>query len=307
MKFGLTDIFPKSSRIADESPVIDAELPSNPSVPILNGLESIKNKYEEAVKIRAKEYAESQVVAPDLETDDELIEKAKESIEGKFADQRAKTEQKAQEELEELIERKKEKISDYSDKLRTLERESASKERKMTEAFSKNDMTHSSTFELRKQQLKDDYVYDRAKLDADRERQIAYLDKKIENVEAAYQAAISSFEISYAIALEDKKTSLIEKRDRLLNAFESTKDEKLDKQEKAFYKIYEKENAEYEEAFNDYKDDKKENYEERLRFAVEKTNALTKSQKERLLKENKDALRNYLGLYYRRYLKEIGG
>ena len=295
-------------RIPKESLTVETDpLPPIYSASILRGLEEIKKSYDDDLSVKAKEYAESAVAAPELDSDEEILEKAKDALEGKYADKKAKTEAQKEKELSELIEKKKKTIDDYSDSVRSVERMHADKERRAIEALSRNGLTRSSVFDLRKKQLEEDHVYDRARLDAKTEGTIASLDKRIEQVESEYQNALSSFEIDYAIALEDKIAKLTEKRDSLLSSYEKSKETKLDKAETKFLKNLEKENAAYEAEFKDYKDDKKKNYEERLKYAVEETNKLSANDKKRLLAKHSEELKEYLGLYYDRYMKQIGG
>ena len=289
--------------ISGVGPLID----SDPTRPILIGLSKIRNEYEEGVKIKAEEYANGAVSAPNAETDEELMEKAKDSIADSFAERKNKLETKTAKELDSLIERKKSAYDDYSDKTRSIDRLHSDKERRAFEALSKNGMTHSTVFDLRKEQLADDHAYDRARLDAKLENEVRNLDGRIEETQRSYRSALASFEIDYALALEDKLQKLTAKRDKILQSFEKSKQSKLGEREREYVENLEKENEEYEKEFRDYTGDKRTNYEKRLNFAVEETKRLPKSQRDRFVRQNEDELRSFLGFYYPKYIKEIGG
>ena len=295
-------ILPNKS-LSDLGPLVT----SDPTRPILNGLSKIRKEYEDSVKVKAEEYANEAISAPKAETDEELMEKAKNSIEGSFAAKKNKLEAKTERELNSLIEKKKSAYDDYSDKTRSVDRSHSEKERQAFEALSRNGMTHSTVFELRKEQLADDHAYDRARLDAKIESEIRDLDGRIEETRNSYRSALASFEIDYAIALEDKLQKLIAKRDKAAQSYEKSKESKLGEKEREYVENLEKENEAYEEEFRDYAGEKKANYEKRLNFAVEQTKGLTKNQRDRFIKQNEDELRSFLGFYYAKFIKEIGG
>ena len=299
------DPVPRSAK--EKIPTIDI-VPENPYGKILAGLGNLQKEYEKSVRVRAQEYANDAVSAPDLDTDEELMEKAKNYADGKFADKIAKEEKSTADQLDSLDKKKRSLGETYSDEIRTLERSHANKERRALEALSKNGMTHSSTFDLRREEIAADRAYDIGRADAKYDKEIADLDERIESVRSAHKAALSGFEIDRALALEDKLQKLTEKRNKALASYEKTKDSALTKKQKEYIEELERENATYEAAFKDYTGDKKENYEERLRYAIDQTKRLSKSDREKFLTNNGDALRGYLGLYYNRFIQEfIGG
>ena len=282
-------------------------LPETNYVNVASGLEKIKEEYDNLLIQRANEYAAGTLEKPSFETDEELMEKAKASLDETYAEKKNKEESKADKEIGSLVEQTKKTIDDYNDRVRSVDRKHADKERRAMEALSKNGMTHSTVFDLRKQELKNDHAYDLARLNASNEEQIASLNRRIQEIEEAKRVALQTFEIDYAVKLEDKIAKLIAQRDKMMASSDKKYNKELSEKAKEYIASVEEEDAAYEAEHNDYRGDKKANYEARLAYAVETMKKLPEKDRTRVLNEQGDALEEYLGLYFDKFVKQIGG
>lgn len=274
---------------------------------ILGGLKNIKDRYDEKVGVKAQEYANSSIQKQSFDTDDELLEKAKESIGNTYEDKKKSAENKKDRTIGELVSEREASLDDYGEKLRALDRTYQNKEQNNLERLSRNGMTNSSVKALTQERIASDYITDRALLNKKEEALVKSLNDKIELAERSYRDALSSYEINYAIELENRLNKLKTQRDKLQSKYEAATEKETEKRIAEYMAQNEKENAEFEEEFGDYSGDKRANYKERLAYAVSEVKKLGREEGARFARVNENALKEYLGLYYGDFIRAIGG
>ena len=271
---------------------------------VLDGLYGIAEDYNDAVRAKAKAYAENKYHA-DVDDDDELYRKAKEHVDEVYAGKEDTLAAKRDATTNDLSAQKDEVGADRAAALRDLAKNYTKAESGLLEDLSRKGMMHSSVGDLSRESLLADHKEAIKRTENAYDRKVAVLDRKIEQANTAYETALNNYEISYAIKLENKLNRLKTERDRAEQAYEKEHSEQKQKAYDYYLVRNESENKEYEKAHADYKGDKKENYQARYDYLL---NALSRYDKQSVglfLDENADVLKQYLGLYYDRFIREV--
>ena len=294
-------------KIMTADPVVDISVDPSAIIrtaDVLSGLKSIADKYTSSVNKKANAYAD-EAVKGSFDSDEELLRQAKETLDATYGAKKSKAESNYAFKSDELQEKKSGLSADRAYALDRVGDRYGEKAEKLTEDIAKRGLSHSTIADLAKRDLDErrsdelahvNYVYD-AKLKA--------VDSKIEHLTSAYETALKNYEIAYALALEKKIASLESKRDRLSEEYAK---EHKDERSKLYgeYLAREKaQNEEYEAREGDYVGEKRENYLERYNYLVDQLTGKTAKSVANFIKSNESALKEYLGLYYDDFVKEV--
>lgn len=272
---------------------------------VLKGLKSIANEYDKDLRARARAYAESEVAGERFDTDDELYREAKSNLDATYGDKRAKTTDKYQSKTADLTASLSEIENDRTRALVRASERYDDKADRLAEKAQKNGLTHSSVAPLAEADLADrrdkelenvNYIYD---------KKIKAVDGKISRLNASYAEALKNYELTYAVQLEKELSRLQSKRDRLEREY--MREHADDKQQAydAYMAEERKANRTYEESEGDYAGAKKENYQKRYDYLAKQLEGKNQKSIKHFIKMNDAALREYLGLYYDRFVEEV--
>lgn len=175
----------------------------------------------------------------------------------------------------------------------------------------------SSIKEVREEDARQSKESDLEKLGGEVSSKISLLDAQIDKLRAEEKAALGNLDLSYAKKLDSEINSLLDKRNKQIEAIDKYNNSLREKELK--YKedrasAIEKQLAQrikdeleikrMEEQVG-YAGEKGENYDKRYDLAMQFYKGLPREAALKMIGENKD-LQEYLGLYYSRLLREIG-
>ena len=271
---------------------------------VIGGLKEIANQYEKGLEERAQKYAEDQVSGT-FDSDEELLAEAKASLDAVYGEKRQKAQSNLQLKTDELSEERRSLANDRTRALSGVAEEYEGKSDRLAEDIAKQGLSHSSISSLAAEELKREEAGKAADVNYRYDKRIAAIDSKIERLTASYEQALKNYELSYAVQLEKDLNRLKSKRNRMENEYQ--KEHAAEKRQA--YNAYledEKQRAlEYEEREGDYTGLKKENYLARYDYLLSALKDKKPDRIRRFLKETEDDLREYLGLYYERFVKEV--
>ena len=301
------------SRIKDfgpEKPLPDPIVNTDPASiiiydDVLKGLKNIANEYDKDLRARARAYAESEVTGETFDTDEELYLEAKNSLDALYGEKKAKSTRSYQSKTADLTASLSELENDRTRALvRTSEKYDDRADR-LAEKVQKNGLTHSTVAPLAEAELADRRDRELEDLNYAYDKKIQAVDGKISRLNASYAEALKNYELTYAVQLEKELSRLQSKRDRLEKEYLK---EHADDKQRAYdaYLTQEKRaNRKYEESEGDYTGAKKDNYLKRYDYLAEQLEGKTKKSVKHFIKMNDAALREYLGLYYDRFVEEV--
>ena len=271
---------------------------------ILEGLNGIAEEYNDAVRAKAKVYADEKYRL-EVDDDDELYRQAKEHVDGIYDGKAEALAIKRDASTRDLTAQKGEVGADRAAALRDLNKSYKTAESGLLENLSRKGMMHSSVGDLSRESLRSEHREAVERTESAYDRKVAVLDRKIEQANTAYETALNNYEIDYAIRLENKLNRLKSERDRAAQAYQ--KEHSEDRKKAYDYYLFrnESENKEYENAHAEYKGDKKENYQARYDYLVGALSGYDKESIHLFLSENAEVLKDYLGLYYDRFIEEV--
>ena len=280
--------------IQDPSKVIVADK-------ILSNLKKISDTYTDEVSRQANEYAD-RVTSTDFDSDEDLLGKAKDSLDAIYGEKKRKTESLTTEKLDTLDKKKSDYLSDRTRKLEETADRYDKAEAANLESLTKKGMLHSSVAELTAEQLASnrDKALDDVKATYD--RKLETVERKIDRLNAAYDEAMKNYEITYAIELEDKLNKLKQKRDRLVEDYDKTH---TNERRDAYNAYLAEEESRNKDREGDYTGAKRENYQERYNYLIGELEGKDKTRVANFIKENETALKAYLGLYYDAFVEEV--
>ena len=271
---------------------------------LFDNLKGIAQKYDREVRSRAKQYAED-AVTPEKVSDEELLAEAKQSLDNLYGQKRATAAENYQSKTDLLNEDKTGLEGDRARALGRVEETYDQKADKLAESIAKQGISHSSIAALAGEELQNERAKEKEDVNYLYDKRLNAVNGKIERLTDSYNVALQNYEIAYALELEKELAKLKTKRDRMESEYIK---EHADDKEKAYYAYLEEEkqnNRAYEESEGDYTGAKKENFEERYDYLLDALNGKNKKSVQKFVKENEDALRSYLGLYYDRFVKEV--
>ena len=275
-----------------------------PAAEVLSGLDKIAQKYHDSVQAKAKAYAAERYKG-DFKGNDELYDEAKAHVDGIYEGKEESLRETRDAKVGELSVKKQQQGADRAAALKNLGKNYLAAEGWTEEALARRGLSHSSIAALSRENLRQDYDEAVEKTQVAYDRKVDVLDKKIEQADAAYQAAMKNYEISYALKLEDKLNRLKTERDRAVKAY----DAEHEKDRQAAYDWYvmhdAAQNQAYERQHADYTGEKKENYQERYDYLMDALKDRDKGSVSRFLSDHAEELKNYLGLYYERFIGEV--
>ena len=272
---------------------------------LMEDLKSIADEYDKDLRQRATSYAEKQVAGGLFAGDEELLSQAKESLDSLYGDKKATAKEKYQSKTADL----ESSLSELkTDRARALFRESEKFDQeagRLAEKVQKQGVSHSSVAllagadlnERRDQALEDvNHAYD---------KKIEAVDGKLARLNASYAEALKNYELSYAVQLEKEIGRLQSKRDRLEKEYVKEHAGEKERAYDAYLAKERKENRSYEESEGDYTGAKRENFQKRYDYLVGALEGKTKSSVKIFIKQNETRLKEYLGLYYDRFVEEV--
>ncbi|GEM_PF-2653306 len=274
---------------------------------ILNGLKGIKEEYDASLRERAKAYARENVGAETFETDEELTARATGETTSSYASKRNKAALKRDEKIEDAERDRAGLSAGYLSAVRAVKEKEESALAAHAERMSQKGLSHSSTAGLKEESIR---------LNAERAygeagslygEKLSAIDNKIRRAETAYDEAMREYEISYAIDLEKKIAKYKSQRDKLLAAYKSSAEKAEADRAEAYLKEDAELNAAYEDVNGDYTGEKKVNYDRRYDYVIGELADFTEEKKKDFLAKNREELRAYLGLYYDKFARTIGG
>ena len=275
------------------------------STEVISNLKSIAERYDDELKKKAKAYAEESVPQSEFDSDEEILSKAKESLDEIYGEKRTTATEKMQRNLAELTSEKSGYETERSRSLRKVGDSYERKEGKLAEKLSKEGITHSSIAGLAKDALGKERSQEQDRVNALYDSRIANVDSKLERLSRSHEDALRNYEITYAVQLEKEIASLKAKRDRLESEYAKEHSDDRDKAYDHYLINDRKENAEYEAREGDYTGAKKENYSERYDYLVGELKGKSKKSIQNFISSNEYTLREYLGLYYDKFVKEV--
>lgn len=274
---------------------------------ILSGLKGIKEEYDASLRERAKAYARENGETQTFETDEEVTARATGETTASYDAKWRKAALKRDEKIEDA-ERDRAGLSGrYLSAVRAVKEKEERSLSANAEKMSKGGLSHSSTATLKEEAIRADSAraYDAAgSLYGEK---LSAIDNKIRRAETAYDEAMREYEISYAIDLEKKIAKYKSQRDKLLAAYESSAEKAEADRAEAYLKEDAELNAAYEDLNGDYTGEKKTNYERRYDYVIGELADFTEEKKKDFLSKNSEELRAYLGLYYDKLARRIGG
>lgn len=271
---------------------------------VMKDLNKISQKYTDDLKRRASEYAD-QTVSGSFDSDEDITSKVTEDLNAVYGEKKSKLASKTENALTDLKEKKESYDESASLKRDKLLNRYQSNWQKALESLTKKGMTHSSTALLSKEKIAADYAAEAAAAERAYNRKIQTIDQKIAKWKSDYENALKNYEITYAIELEEKVDRLKEKRDRLVENYNNSHSRERAQAYNDYLAGEQERNAAYEEAEGDYTDLKKENYRERYDYLIDALTGKSKTRIARFLKQNGEELKEYLGLYYDDFVKEV--
>ena len=274
------------------------------SVEVMDGLYGIAEEYDAAVKARAKAYADAEY-RYDGASDESLYDEAKSYVDGVYAGKADSLTSSRDEKTRELTAKKESVGADRAAALRDLGKKYARAESSLLETLSRNGMMHSSVSELSREGLRSERAADLRETNATYDRKVEALDRKIEQTDASYRSALKNYEINYAIRLENRLNRLKSERDRAASDYDKEHAEDRAKAYDRYLFAEETANKQYEREHADYKGDKRQNYQARYDYLVGALTGYGKDAVSLFLSDNEEALRQYLGLYYDRFVREV--
>ena len=288
---------PQSDIVVDPNKVIVKDF-------IFDNLKGISKKYTDELDRQAKEYAES-AVKGEFASDEEIYEKAKESLDYLYGEKKSKTTAQKEQSVADLTQQKQSKTAEKKNALSELDDKYARSTDRLIEKMSRNGLLHSSILENSLEEQTRSKSAEAQALEQGYKNKINAIDQKISRLNASYEDALKNYEISYALELEDKIGKLKTQRDKAVSAFEKTNASEKEQAYDAFLQEEEARNRAYEESMGDYTDSKRQNYQERYDYVVGALAGKDKTAVSRFIKENEKKLKEYLGLYYEKFVEEV--
>ena len=137
------------------------------------------------------------------------------------------------------------------------------------------------------------------------DKKVQAVDAKIDRLKSSYETALENYEISYALQLEKEIARLQKKRDKMEDEYAK---EHRSERDAAYDEYLEKdrvENKAYEDRTGDYTGAKRENYKERYNYLVDQLKDKNAKSVAKFISQYENTLRDYLGLYYEDFVKEV--
>lgn len=271
---------------------------------VISGLKSIADRYNRELDQRANAYADEQVKGT-FDSDEELLRQAKESLDELYGDKKGK---KTADYLQKSGELEDKKDSLSVDRALALDRVGTrydSKRGVLAEDLSKRGLSHSSIADLAKEDLDEKRSEELARVNYSYDKKVDAVNAKIDRLKSSYETALENYEIAYALQLEKEIARLQKKRDKLEDEYaKEHKSERSVKYKEYLAKDLE-ENQAYENRTGDYMGAKRENYKERYNYLVDQLKDKNASSVARFISRYENTLRDYLGLYYEDFVKEV--
>lgn len=271
---------------------------------VLKGLKEVANEYEKDLRARARAYAE-QAVTGHFDTDEELLSEARSALDALYGEKRQKAEDRLIKQGDSLEDDRFVLTNDRTRALARVAAEYEGKQDRLAEKMSKHGLTHSSVAPLAEESLLNEEARAVDDVNYRYDKRIAAVDAKITRLNESYEQALKNYELSYAVQLEKDLARLKSKRDRLADEYEK---QHASEKRQAYYAYLDEQNQkdlEYEEQEGDYTGLKKENYQARYDYLLSALQGKNKPRIRRFLSETEPELREYLGLYYDRFVKEV--
>ena len=270
---------------------------------VISGLEEIQDKYQTSVKEKAKAYAD-RVVRGEFDSDDELYDKAEESLKGTYDAKRDALTREYESKVSDL---NYDKDGYGADREKSKEKVKSAYQKAWydnLDDLSRRGLSHSTIADLTSEEVKEGYRSAIRETDEAYDRKVQAIERKIQKADEAYNTALKNYEISYAIKLEDKLNRLKAERDRAVDKYEK---EHQDDKQKAYDRYLINRSTQdklYEDEYGDYLSEKKANYEERYNYLLSELQGKDKDEIASFIKRNEKTLRGSLGLYYDRFVEE---
>ena len=275
------------------------------STELISGLKSIADRYSTELRKQANAYADLQVGDSSADSDEALLQRAKETLDEIYGAKRDKKTNAFSDSSDALNEQKRTLGVDRALALEKVGDRYRVKEDTLSENMSKRGLTHSSVDPLAREALGEERNKELARVNYTYDKRIDTVDRKIERLTSSYEDALKNYEISYAIGLEKEIARLKSKRDRLADEYAK---EHADDRQKAYDEYMTKErkaNADFEEMQGDYTGLKKDNYTERYNYLVGELKGKSAKSVQNFINNYEYVLKEYLGLYYDAFVKEV--
>ncbi|MBP5405103.1 MAG: hypothetical protein J6Y74_04075 [Clostridia bacterium] len=274
---------------------------------ILNGLKGIKEEYDASLRERARAYARESGEAETFETDEALTARATGETSASYDPKRAKAAARRDEKVEDAERERAGLSAGYLSALRAVKEREERALSAHAEKMSSHGLSHSSAAALKEEAIRAEGTRDYAAAGSLYGEKLSAVESKIRRAERAYDEAMKEYEISYAIDLEKKIARYKSQRDKLLAAYASSAEKAEADRLEAYLKEDAELNAAYEDVNGDYTGEKKTNYDRRYDYVIAEIADFTDEKKKDFLEENREELRAYLGLYYDKLARTIGG
>jgi len=267
---------------------------------IIRGLESIKEKYDTAVMEKAQAYGRAGVDAGDFDTDEDLMARASNELDGKYAPKRTKAQQTYLSTLDSAGSEKSGLGASYVEDVRAIREKEAKTLLSQAERNARRGMTNSSVAKFEGDAARADAARQIEITDAYYAGRVNALDEKMRRAKQTYDDAMRGYDISYALELEKKMDKYRAERDKLIAAYEKSVNKEAEKRASEYLKENAALNAAYEAENGDYAGEKRENYRERYEYVRSAMQEMTDAEKKRFLAAYGSVLQSHLGLYYRK-------
>ena len=271
---------------------------------LITHLKDIANEYTASVKKKANAYADEKV-AGNFDSDEELLRQAKESLDEIYGKKKEEKTSSYESSRNSLTESENKVGYDRAVALSRVDDRYDAKEERLAENLSKRGITHSSIARLAMEDLGEARKEDAARVNYTYDRRLDDVKKKIDRLTSSYEEALKNYEVSYALQLEKDIARLKAKRDRLEDEYAK---EHSSERQKAYdeYLVQDKKtNADFEAKQGDYTGEKRENYLLRYNYLVGELKGKTAKSIASFLKNHEYTLKEYLGLYYDDFVKEV--
>ena len=294
-------------KIMTADPVVDISVDPSAIIrtaDVLSGLKSIADKYTSSVNKKANAYAD-EVVKGSFDSDEELLRQAKESLDATYGVKKSEAQDNYAVKSGELSEKKSGLSVDRARALSRVEESYGAKADKLAEDIARKGLSHSTIADLAKNELSDKRSEELARVNYAYDGKVKAVEGKIERLTSAYETALKNYEITYAVQLEKDIAKLKSKRDRLADEYAKEHKDERSKLYGEYLARDKAQNEEYEAREGDYVGEKRENYLERYNYLVDQLAGKTAKSVANFIKSNESALKEYLGLYYDDFVKEV--
>lgn len=271
---------------------------------MLAKLKKLQTEYSESVVNGIKDSASEKYSGVDIGTDEELYQKAVQSLKDVRDNKIAALNSTADKKVTNV----NGKIEDTSDNLNkamnSLNKKYAILKDENLDSMVKKGLSRSSIAKLTNEKLDNDLTENVQDEVRSAEIKLARLNTELEQNEADRQLALENYEISYAASLSSKIASLTSERNALQSKLDAGTTD-WDKYLETELSRIQAEDTSYEKENGDFKDEKKENYLDRYDAAYEYYSSMSKDKALSYIKKNKDELTDLLGIYYDKLIAAI--